>query len=46
MYRGDEAEDFEPVRPQMMDDMDLEDSQSYGHGQMKTQGSYSKIGYD
>lgn len=37
IYRQtDDTDDFEPVRPQMMEDMDLEDSQSYGHPGMKT----------
>ena len=31
----------------MMDDLgEMDDAQSYGHHQMKTQGSYTKVGYD
>lgn len=50
IYRGmEDTEDFEPVRPQMLDDQgELNDdlgSSGY-HPGMKTQGSYSKVGYD
>ena len=46
-YRGfDDTDDFEPVRPQMMEEGELEDSQSFSQQQMRTQGSYTKVGYD